>query len=208
MTSAWDPTTGVDSSREMIEAGSAGADVQLVLGDLRSWRPSAPVDVLVSNAALQWVPGHLELLPDLVGTVAPGGWFAFQAPGNFDAPSHVLRRTLAQDERFAGHVQGAAEPHAFGPEVYLESLGALGCAVDAWETTYLHVLRGDDPVFGWIVGTGARPMLNALPPGPRREFEDELRTALRAAYPAAQHGTVLPFRRVFVVAQVPESGIA
>ena len=194
--------TGVDSSPEMI-AAAAGTDVRLVLGDLRTWRPAEPVDVLVSNAALQWVPGHLDLLPDLVASVTPGGWLAFQVPGNFDAPSHALRRTLAQDERFAEHLDGAAEPDAFGPEVYLEALLGSGCEVDAWETTYLHVLPGDDPVFDWVVGTGARPMLNALPPVLRTEFEGELRTVLRAAYPAGPHGTVLPFRRVFVVARQP-----
>ena len=200
--------TGVDSSPEMVAAGTPGSGVEMVVGDLRTWRPAAPVDVLVSNAALQWVPGHLELLPDLVATVAPGGWFAFQVPGNFDAPSHALRRRLAQDSRFAAYLDGVAEPHAFGPEVYLQSLLALGCEMDAWETTYLHLLEGPDPVFDWVVGTGAGPTLAALPIELRREFETDLRQELRAAYPRTAHGTVLPFRRVFVVARVPGPGIA
>jgi len=75
--------------------------------------------------------------------------------------------------------------------------------VDAWETTYLHVLHGEDPVFTWVSGTGARPTLQALPPGLREEFEAEFKARLRAAYPDTGHGVVLPFRRVFVVAQVP-----
>jgi trans-aconitate 2-methyltransferase len=29
---------------------------------------------------------------------------------------------------------------------------------------------------------------------------------LRKAYPPGPHGTVLPFRRIFVVAQLPEEG--
>ena len=49
----------------------------------------------------------------------------------------------------------------------------------------------------------ARPTLEALPDGPRQEFEVEFRTALRHAYPSTRHGTVLPFRRVFVVARRP-----
>ena len=196
--------TGVDSSPQMVAAADPGQGVEYVVGDLREWRSSSRVDVLVSNAALQWVPGHLELLPSLVGQVAAGGWFAFQVPGNFDEPSHTLRRELADDPRFAPHLRGVASPDAFGPEVYLEQLAALGCAVDAWEITYLHVLPGEDPVFGWVVGTGARPTLEALPPSLRSAFEHEFRTALRSAYPRGPHGTVLPFRRVFVVAQVPE----
>ena len=196
---------GVDSSPEMIErARATGPEgVRFELADLRTWRAGRPVDVLVSNATLQWVPGHLALLPGLVGQVAPGGWFGFQVPGNFDEPSHVLLHELAADPRFASYVDGVARPEAFGPEVYLEALLDLGCSVDAWETTYLHVLPGEDPVFTWISGTGARPVLQALPAGLREDFVSEYKQRLREAYPTGPHGTVLPFRRVFVVAQVP-----
>jgi trans-aconitate 2-methyltransferase len=196
---------GVDSSPEMIararEAGAPG--VRFQEGDLREWRAEQQVDVLVSNAALQWVPGHLDLLPRLVEQVTPGGWFAFQVPGNFDQPSHALLRDLADDARFREYVEGVARPHAFGPEVYLDALLAKGCKVDAWETTYLHVLEGEDPVFTWVSGTGARPVLQALPDELRGEFEAEYRQRLRDAYPPGTHGTVLPFRRVFVAAQAP-----
>jgi trans-aconitate 2-methyltransferase len=197
---------GVDSSPEMVAAADPGSGVSMAVGDLRDWIPEAPVDVLVSNAALQWVPDHLALLPALVGHVAPGGWFGFQVPGNFAAPSHALRHELEQDARFAPYLDGVAGPDAHDPEVYLDTLLGLGCEVDAWETTYLHLLTGEDPVFTWAVGTGARPTLEALPDGPRQEFEAEFRAALRAAYPATRHGTVLPFRRVFVVARPPRGG--
>ena len=92
------------------------------------------------------------------------------------------------------------------PTTYLHALLDIGCdpgTVDAWETTYLHVLPAaddPDPVFTWVSGTGARPTLQALPDGLRQEFEEEFRRRLRAAYPAGPHGTVLPFRRVFAVA--------
>ena len=191
---------GLDSSPEMVAAAAEVPGVRFEVGDLRAWRSEHPVDVLVSNATLQWVPGHLELLPGLVAAVAPGGWLALQVPGNVDEPSHELRRELAAEPRFAPYVEGVAVPESFGPEVYRERLAGLGCEVDAWETTYLHVLPGEDPVFTWVSGTGARPTLQALPDGLREEFETELRQRLRAAYPPGSHGTVLPFRRVFAVA--------
>jgi len=195
---------GLDSSPEMIsralESGPTG--VAFEVADLREWEASPPVDVLVSNATLQWVPDHLDLLPHLVAQVVPGGWFAFQVPGNFEEASHVLLRRLAADARFEEHLEGVARPDAFGPEVYLDALLDLGCTVDAWETTYLHLLQGEDPVFTWVSGTGAGPVLQALPEGLREEFEADYKQQLREAYPAGPHGTVLPFRRVFVVAQV------
>ena len=196
---------GVDSSEAMVaKASAAGIEgVRFEAGDVRTWAPAAPVDVLVSNATLQWVPGHLDLLPRLVGHVAPGGWLAFQVPGNFDEPSHVIRRELADEAPYAPHTRGVAAPDAFGPAVYLERLLDLGCAVDAWETTYLHLLTGEDPVFTWVSGTGARPTLQALPDDLRASYEQEFKARLRVAYPPGPHGVVLPFRRVFVVARVP-----
>ena len=199
---------GVDSSPEMIEAARAIDGIDWEVGDLRAWATPdplalrAPVDVLVSNATLQWVPGHLDLLPVLLDRVAPGGWLAFQVPGNFGEPSHTIRADLAGREPYAPHVRDVAYPASHDPAVYARVLLDLGCEVDAWETTYLHVLTGDDPVFSWVSGTGARPTLQALPDDLRPTFEDEFRARLREAYPTDDAGrVVLPFRRVFVVAQ-------
>jgi len=196
---------GLDSSEPMIEKARAQGPptVRFDVADLRSWRADPPVDVLVSNATLQWVPDHLALLPELVAQVAPGGWLAFQVPGNFDEPSHVLLRELGASDRFEPYLCGIARPDAHDAATYLAALAGLGCVVDAWETTYLHVLQGEDPVFRWISGTGARPTLQALPDDLRAEFEAEYKALLRRAYPPREHGTVLPFRRVFAVAQVP-----
>lgn len=196
--------TGVDSSAEMIAKAQPGDNLRFEVADLRDWvsTGATPVDVLFSNATLQWVPGHLELLPALVGRVAPGGWLAFQVPGNFDEPSHTLRRALAAESPYAEHTRDVATPDAHGAETYLRALQGLGCTVDAWETTYLHVLRGDDPVFTWVSGTGARPTLQALPDDLRPQFEAELKRRLREAYPDDGHGVVMSFRRVFVVAEV------
>ena len=198
---------GVDSSAEMVRAAPSDAGVEFRVGDIRDWPDpedpiSGAVDVLVSNAALQWVPEHLDLLPGLVRAVAAGGWFALQVPGNFEEPSHTIRRELAAESAYAEHTAGVAVPEAHDAETYLRVLRDLGCAVDAWETTYLHVLKGPDPVFRWVSGTGARPTLEALPRDLRAEFEEEFKARLRVAYPERAGAVVLPFRRVFVVARI------
>ncbi len=195
---------GLDSSPEMIEqARGLGQPVDYAVADLREWRPDQPVDVLVSNATLQWVPRHLELLPSLVGAVASGGWFAFQVPGNFDEPSHTIRTELASQTPYAEHTADVAVPSSHNPADYYDALSTLGATVEVWETTYTHVLSGPDPVFTWVSGTGARPTLQALPDDLRASFEVEFKRRLAAAYPVRGDGTVLlPFRRVFAVAQV------
>jgi trans-aconitate 2-methyltransferase len=199
---------GIDASPEMIARAQAYAHSHLrfQVQDLRTWHSAEPVDVIVSNATLQWVPEHRRLLPGLFDALAPGGWFAFQVPGNFAEPSHRLLHELADDPRFSSFTAGRERPDAYDAATYLEDLSALGCVVNAWETTYLHVLTGPDAVFRWISGTGARPVLQALPNGLREEFVWEYKRRLAAAYPERAYGTLLPFRRVFVVARRPAAG--
>lgn len=195
----------VDSSPAMVARARAEVPglevVQADVADLAGWCPAEPVDLLLSNATLQWVPGHLDLLPDLLDQVRPGGCLAFGVPGNFAEPSHTERLALALEPPYAEHTRGVPSPTAHDAATYLEVLAGLGCAVDAWETTYLHVLHGPDPVLEWIAGTSLRPTLEALPADLREPFREELRRRLAAAYPDRAHGVVLPFRRVFVVAR-------
>lgn len=197
---------GIDSSAEMIEAAqalrhSAGGRLSFALGDVREWKPDGPVDVIVSNAVLQWVPGHLDVLARWAGFLPPGGWLAFQVPGNFDQPSHRALRELAASDRWRSLLAGVQlNRQAADPAEYLDLLAPAGFEVDAWETTYLHVLQGDDAVVDWYKGTGLRPVLAALPPGEATAFLADYRARMREAYPAAPYGTPFPFRRVFVVA--------
>lgn len=202
---------GIDSSVDMIDrANRENADprVRYELGDVRDWASSdtgngAPidsVDVIVSNATFQWVPDQLELIPRLRDRLASGGRLAFSVPNNFDQPSHRLLREVAGRAPYAEHTAGTVRATGVGPQTYLSLLAGPDWHLDVWETTYLHVLDGEDPVFGWISGTGARPVLQALPDDLRAQFSTEYRALLRAAYPRQDWGTVLPFQRVFVVA--------
>ena len=202
---------GVDNSPEMIKAAQAEATDRMAfqLADIRTWQPGQPgqpgqpVDVITCNAVLQWIPGHQELLTSWVHWLAPGGWLAFQLPGNFDQPSHTILRDLAAAPRWQPLLDGAQLNRQAGdPADYLALLAGAGCDVDAWETTYLHVLPGEDAVVDWYRGSGLRPVLAALPPALAEEFLAGYRERIRVAYPAAPYGTVLPFRRVFVVARV------
>ena len=196
---------GVDSSADMVAAAAAVPGVTFEVGDVRSWTPAPDVDVIVSNATLQWVPDHLPLVSSWASTLPAGGWLAFQVPGNFGSPSHVLMRELAESPRWAPTLGGVLRHSdaVASPSTYAGTLADAGLAVDVWETTYLHVLSGPDPVLEWVRGTGLRPVLAVLDEGERAEFEADYSAALRAAYPAGPHGTIFPFRRIFAVGHKP-----
>jgi trans-aconitate 2-methyltransferase len=201
---------GIDSSPEMIERAQRYATdrVSFELGDVRAWQPDQPVDVLVTNAVLQWVPEHRELLPRWAAGLAPGGWLALQVPGNFGSPSHALMREVAEAVAPALLRTVLAREAVDDPLAYTAALAPVAAAVDAWETTYVHVLDragelGDDAVLAWMSGTGLRPVLDALAAdeAARERFVHRYTAALRQAYPRHDWGTPLPFRRVFAVAR-------
>jgi trans-aconitate 2-methyltransferase len=204
--------TGYDNSPEMLartdeHAGpsAGGGRLDFAHVDLTAWAPTETYDLIVSNAALQWVPGHLDAFPAWLDAVAPGGTLAFQVPHNIDAPLHTLMRELAASARWKDRLAGVLrrEDSVHDPLVYLDRLARLDCEADVWETTYMQLLEGEDPVLDWSKGTGLRPALTALAddPSSREAFVAEYRDLLRKAYPTAPYGTVLPFRRLFVVAR-------
>jgi trans-aconitate 2-methyltransferase len=85
--------------------------------------------------------------------------------------------------------------------VYYDLLVGCTTSLDIWETEYLQILEGDDPVLEWVKGTGLRPILNGLDDHERELFLVEYARRLRVVYPVKADGrTLYPFRRLFMVA--------
>ncbi|GAA2473411.1 methyltransferase domain-containing protein [Terrabacter carboxydivorans] len=206
---------GVDSSPEMLERARAqdpAGRVEWVEASAEDWDPTecgSSIDVLVTNATLQWVPGHLRLIPSWVESLAPGGTFAMQVPSNFDAPSHRLMREVAARHPRAADLQpGLDRARAVArPETYAALLLDLTPEVDVWQTTYQHVLAapadGPHPVLEWVRGTGLRPVLGVLDPHEREGFVADYERELDTAYPRRSFGVLFPFTRTFAVARTP-----
>ncbi|WP_372084121.1 trans-aconitate 2-methyltransferase [Tistrella mobilis] len=195
--------TALDSSPEMVAAARARLpDIQIAQDDVSRWQATGPFDVILSNAVLQWVPGHDVLLPALVERLAPGGSLAVQMPDNMAEPSHVLMRETAAEGPWADRLAGAARAPLPPPAWYYQLLRNLASRVDIWRTTYIHVLPGGpDAVVEWVKATGLRPFLDPLSPGERDDFLNRYRAKIAAAYPALADGTVLlPFPRLFMIA--------
>ncbi|HEX2369318.1 MAG TPA: methyltransferase domain-containing protein [Acidimicrobiia bacterium] len=196
---------GVDRSEAMLgEARGRVAGASFVLGDLATWEPDRPGDVVFSNATLQWLDHHERLLPRVVSWVAPGGVLAVQMPRNYHSPSHMAVGEVAAFPRWSGLLEGVARKDPVAePAVYLDLVGPLVDSIDLWETEYFHVLEGDDPVLNWLRATLLVPLLDALPLEQHEEFLHEVRENLRRIHPRRPDGTTLyPFRRLFLVATV------
>jgi trans-aconitate 2-methyltransferase len=204
---------GIDSSAEMLKKaetvdqrawerrGSTGT-LKFRLGDIADWAPDEPVDIIVSNAALHWLADHERLISRLASFLASDGVLAVQMPNNFRAPSHqAIFETAAAGpwrERLAG--VGLHRDAVLPIETYVRLLLELGFTVNAWETTYLHILPGENAVLEWLKGTALRPLLTALDPGHQADFQRALAARLDEVYPLRDGVTIFPMQRLFFIA--------
>ncbi len=192
---------GLDISPAMLDrdASTDPVNLRFETGDIASWNPSTPPDVIFSNAALHWLPDHDVVLPRLISQLAPGGNFYIQMPRNFSEPDHRAIERVVHNERWAERLTPLwSDVRVGAPESYVELLGSSCSELDVWETVYYQRLRGPNPVARWIEGAALRPYLGVLGEE-RQEFVDAIEAEILAAYPPdAQGVTLYPFRRLFV----------
>lgn len=195
---------GVDDSQEMLaKAAAAAPEIDWERGDLATWRPRQPADVIYSNAALHWIAGHDRLFADLVAALAPGGTLAVQMPRNFSAPSHTAIAEAARSGPWRARLEPLLRPAPVAePAFYFDLLAPRVAELDIWETEYQQVLEGENPVKEWTKGTWLRPLLDALAEPERSGFEAAYGALTARAYPPRPDGrTLFPFRRLFIVAR-------
>ena len=194
---------GVDASEEMIaHAGRRAVSGRLdfEVGDVRTWRASKPVDLVLANACFHWIDDHRALLDHLLPQLSDDGVLAFQVPANHTEPSHTILGELCSSPRWRGQLDGLPRTGVRQPQWYLDELDGRGLDVKVWQTTYFHILEGENPVLEWVRGTTLRPILDRLSEDEHEEFLDEYGGLLREAYPSNDGKTMFPFKRTFVVA--------
>ena len=194
---------GIDSSPEMLaEARREFPAMSWQQADINSWHPPGPPDLIFSNAAFQWVPAHETLFPSLLQRLRPGGALAIQMPRHFESPSHLELKDLVQQSEWRAQLEPLLLAPVPSPESYWRWLSPHARNVDLWETIYLQVLEGADPVVNFMRGTALRPFLTALSADDGARFVDAFAKRMAAAYPPQANGqTLFPFRRIFMVAQ-------
>lgn len=195
--------TGIDSSQAMLEkARETAPDIDWQCTDIAQWQAETPFELIYSNALLHWLDNHAVLFPRLLSSVAKGGALAVQMPRNFDAPSHRIIASVAQSVPWAAKLSGRLRENPVANPHYYYHLLSEDCEImDMWETSYLHILEGEDAVLNWIRGTALVPLLAALDDDEQNDFICELAARLATAYPRRQDGrTLFPFKRLFLIA--------
>lgn len=198
---------GVDSSPDMIAAARAAhPDIEFALCDVsrKSQLDALPhdVDVVFSNACIQWVPDHARLIPNLIGLLREGGTLAVQTPMNYEEPIHRIIAELVHSPRYADRLPQQREFYNLTPPDYWELLHAHAARFRMWKTTYMHTLPSHEAIMDWYRGTGLRPYLQAFADDAERaKFEHQVFERVCDAYPTQSDGSIIfPFPRFFFTA--------
>ena len=194
---------GIDDSEEMLrKAAERASNIEWEVGDIGAWEPNKPAELIFTNAALHWIPGHTDLFTRLMSSVRPGGVLAVQMPRNFGAVSHTSISEAALNGPWRSKLEPILRPAPVEPPpFYIDILSTKTSSLDVWETEFMQVLNGDNPVKEWTKGTWLMPLLNALEEPERSEFEAAYAELVAAAYPKQSDGTtIFPFKRMFIVA--------
>jgi len=201
--------TGIDSSPRMIDSARSRqrpGQLEFRVGDLRDWVPDEPPDVVLANAVLQFIPGHLELLRRWAGFLAPGGVLGVQLPGSPPAQGRdsimEIARELIETPAWRDRLSGSLENvHVYPPEDYLTALGDEGMDAEAWESVYSFPLAGPGSLAEYAAGAMIRPALSRLDGEDRERFLAVYAATLRERQPPVLIGgqpiEILRQRRVF-----------
>ena len=192
-------TLGLDSSETMLaeSARFEGEGLRFERGDIASWEAAGEYDLVFSNAALQWAPGHEELLGRLTRALRPGGQLAVQAPANYDYPSHTVAAELAGEEPYRAALGGYLPKRpVLDPVEYAALLDRLGYAEQHVRLqVYAHHLDSRADVVEWVKGTLLTDYRKRMPGELYARFLEEYRARLLAQLEDARP-FFYPFKRI------------
>jgi trans-aconitate 2-methyltransferase len=177
-------TVGIDASESMLAQSGTFTTSGLSFrgADIATFAPGGPLDLVFSNAALHWVPGHAQLLERFMGWLGEKGQLAIQLPAMEDDALHTVASQVAREEPFRTALNGFVqhlEIHA--PQWYAERLYALGFREQNVSLRiYPHVLPTRESAIEWIKGS----LLTA--------YQKRLTPEVYAAYLARYRDVLLP----------------
>ncbi len=196
--------TGLDNSPGMIKkAISDYPDQNWILSDISNADLKDKYDVVFSNAVIQWIPGHEQLIKNLFSITAKGGALAIQIPMFKNMPLGRSIEEVSKKDKWNQYTKGCEDLFTYhNYSFYYDVLGQYAGNIDIWETSYVHTMDSHEAILEWIRSTGLKPYLDRLENDTvKNEFETEILEEIKKKYPLQKNGKVLfPFIRLFFIA--------
>jgi trans-aconitate 2-methyltransferase len=193
---------GIDSSEAMIaKARKDYPRQEWIVADALKFTSPIKFDVVFSNATIQWITDHENLLKGFNELLSDKGVLAFQVPMFCDMPVKQAIEKAAGKSRWKSKLENCGKVFTFhNYRFYYDLLSPFG-PLEMWEMYYLHVLESHEAIIEWVKSAGMKPYLDSLSEsGEKANFEKEVLNEVRRIYPAQTDGRVIfPFKRLFVI---------
>jgi trans-aconitate 2-methyltransferase len=195
--------TGLDSSSAMIKKAKQDyPNQEWIVADALTYEPVSEYDIVFSNAVIQWIPNHENLLKKFYGMLSGNGLVAIQIPLFWDMPLGKIINETAGDNRWKKELEGISDLFTIhNYSFYYDHLSNLFDSVNIWETHYFHILNHQRAILEMMRSTGLKPYLEKLDSDwDKNQFESRVLTGIEKAYTKQQNGKVLlPFKRLFFI---------
>jgi len=194
----------IDASAEMLQDSKAFANdnVQFAQKTIEAQVESGEkFDLIFSNAAIQWVQNHRELLPKIIASINSGGQLALQLPDQNNNTANQILNALADEQPFKNELQHWKRD---SPVLDIDSYARLlfengSSSITVFEKVYPLVLQDSETVFEWVSGTALIPYLERLSNELKTQFSNTLRNRLALAFPESP--AFYPFKRIIIEAK-------
>ena len=197
--------TGIDNSKAMIDkAVNDYPDQEWRLLDAGKDIISGKYDLVFSNATIQWIPNHFELLVKFKKILSNGGQLAVQLPLFFDMPIGQSIKRISKNPEWSTVTEKVNDLFTIHrTSDYYDFLSELFGNFELWESNYIHVMDSHHSILEMIRSTGLRPYLDKLDNDENKtDFEEQVLTDIKNDYPLQKDGKVLfPFKRLFFIAK-------
>ena len=193
---------GLDNSKNMIQEAEANfPDIHWLLmsanDDLSSL---GQFDIVFTNAALQWIPEHETLIPNMFKMLNEKGVLAAQVPFVKHLPVYTSIQTLITTGKWSRYFNNPPlYPKHYPYEHYYNIICGLTGKIEIWQTDYIHVMPDHKSIVEWYKGTGLRPFIDMIPDDKKQmDFCNDYERLISEIYPVEKDGRVLfPFTRIF-----------
>ena len=194
---------GIDSSEDMIKkARETYPDIEFKFMDITDESQNLEnIDIIFSNACLQWIPNHREFIPKIFSKLSKGGVLAVQIPLNSQEKLFKIMRETVNEDKWNFSSMSVEPNTTLKCEEYFDILSSLTDNFNIWETVYYHNMPSINAMVEWIKGTRLRPYLNALNSIDAKKLIDEISEKASRVYAKQENGEIIfKFRRFFFTA--------
>ena len=195
--------TGLDNSSAMIKKAKQDyPNKEWIVADALTYESEIKYDIVFSNAVIQWIPNHEDLLKRFHGMLSDNGLVAIQIPLFWDMPLGKIINNTAKDGRWKEQMEGVSDLFTIhNYSFYYDHLSELFNSIEIWESQYLHILNSHLSILKMMRSTGLKPYLDKLDNDSEiNKFEKEVLKEIENAYSKQKNGKVLlPFKRLFFI---------